>query len=154
MDRKKEKTPPILWKEAENSDVAGCNVVNPGPLTLYKGPACPVSELPGQREYFGGPSVVRVTPDYGKAKRITLEESAECEELEKQRRELKAPGVKVAGRKQTCKPRIHRVETGMEKAADCADKEPDIAAKTGVTASVTAMDEGTDAAKEPKISKD
>ena len=52
-----------LWDEAEVTQVDGCDVGNPGPQTLYGGTAYPIKELSGQREYFGGPPVVRNTPE-------------------------------------------------------------------------------------------
>ena len=140
MPKKKEKDVLQLWDEAPVTQVDGCDVVNPGPQTLYKGTAYPIKELRGQREYFGGPPVVRATADYGQARREAFAEASECQDLEKERVELKAAGVKVAGRAQSCKPRIYRIGMDMEKMADCQDKDPQLIPKVSIDAHAEGLD--------------
>ena len=149
MPKKTEKDVLRLWAETEVTQVDGCDVVNPGPQTLYKGTAYPIKELRGQREYFGGPPVVRATEDYGQAREEAFAESLECQDLEKERVELKSIGVKVEGRAQSCKPRIYRIDTDMEKMADCQDKDPQLIPKV----SIDAHAEGLDGLVGPSISK-
>ena len=64
MVNKQEKQAPALWDDTGSVRLDGCAAVNPGPQTPYKGAACPVKELKGQREYLGGPPVVRVRGDW------------------------------------------------------------------------------------------
>ena len=162
MAKKKDKTAPRLWEDTVVNEVDGCDVVNPGPQTLYKGTAYPIKELKGQREYFGGPPVVRATQDYDQAREEAFAESKECQDLEKERVELKAAGVKVAGRRQTCKPRIYRpdlspgsiariycIDTDMEKMADCQDKDPQLIPKVTIDAHA----EGLEGLVGPTINK-
>ncbi len=52
-----------LFVEAEVTQGDGCDVGNPGPQALHGGTAYPIKKLSGQREYFGGPPVVRNTPE-------------------------------------------------------------------------------------------
>ena len=52
-----------LFDKAEVTQVDGCDVGNPGPQRLHGGTAYPIKKLSGQREYFGGPPVVRNTPE-------------------------------------------------------------------------------------------
>ena len=76
-----------LWEDHEVNEVAGCDVVSLGSQTLYKGTAYPVKELRGQRGYFGGPPVVRLTGDYDQARATALAESQECQKQEKKKEE-------------------------------------------------------------------
>ena len=149
MAKKKDKAAPRLWEDTVVNEVDGCDVVNPGPQTLYEGTAYPIKELKGQREYFGGPPVVRATQDYDQAREEAFAESKECQDLEKERVELKAAGVKVAGRKQTCKLRIYRIDTDMEKMADCQDKDPQLIPKVTIDAHA----EGLEGLVGPTINK-
>ena len=63
--------------------------------------------------------MVRATWDYDQAKEEDFAEAKEKEVVE-----LKAAGGKVAGRKQTRKPRTCRIETDTGEKADCQDQEP------------------------------
>ena len=146
--KKKKDNTPQMFDDVAVPDIEECDVVSPGPQTLYKGTAYPVKELKGQREYFGGPSVVRLNSAYEDAEKAAYADSEECQGLEQERRELKDQGVKVAGRKQSCKPRIYRVGTEMDQVADCKDTDPELVPRI----SVTAKDGGLDGLVAPQIS--
>ena len=64
MGKKKIDKALTLWGEAEVSQGDGCDVVNPGPQVLHGDTAYPIKKSSGQREYSGGPPVVRNTQDY------------------------------------------------------------------------------------------
>ena len=57
--------------------------------------------------------------------------------------------VKVADQAQRCKPRIHRVDTGMKKIADCQDKDPQLIPRV----SIEALSVGPDGLVAPAVGR-
>ncbi len=53
---------------------------------------------------------------------------------EKEGVELKAAGAKVAGRKQTSKARVGRIETAVGEIADCQDRDPQLIPQVSIDA--------------------
>ena len=90
-------------------------LVDPNPQTPYQAAACPVKELKGQREHYGGPPVDRVAEEGDQARDEAFAQSSECQDLVYERTEFEAMEFKVAGQAQRCKPRIYRVDPGMKK---------------------------------------
>ena len=53
----------------------GCEVADPSPMTPYEATARPIKEFKGQREYLGGPPVIRAPQDYDQARAEAIAES-------------------------------------------------------------------------------
>ena len=102
----------------------GFALVDPNPQTPYQTAACPVKELKGQREHFGGPPVVRVAEEWDQSRDKGFGQSSECQDLVCERTKFEAMEVKVAGQVPRCQPRVQSVDTGTKKIADCQDEEP------------------------------
>ena len=75
---------PALWVEAEVTQADGCYLGNPGPQALHGDTAYPIKKLSGQREYSGGPPVVRNTQDYDQGEETVFAESEEMPGLGKE----------------------------------------------------------------------
>ena len=104
----------------------GFALVDPNPQPPYQAAACPVIELKGQREHYGGPPVVRVTEEGDQARDEAFAESSDCQDLEHERTRFEAMDVKVENQAQRCKPRIYRVDTGTKEITDCQERNPHI----------------------------
>ena len=111
----KDKQAPALRDDTWITRLHAYALVDPNPQTPYQGAACPVKELKGQREHYGGPPVVRATGEWDQARDEASGQSSECQDLVCERTERKVKDVKVPGQAQRCKPRIYRVDTGTKK---------------------------------------
>ena len=115
MAKQKDKQVPALRDDGGITRLHAYALVDPNPQTPYQGTACPVKELKGQREHYGGPPVDRVAEEGDQARDEAFAQSSECQDLVYERTERKVMDVKVAGQAQRCKPRMYRVDTGMKK---------------------------------------
>ena len=97
----------------------GFALVDPNPQPPYQAAACPVIELKGQREHFGGPPVVSVSEEGDQDRDVAFAQSSECQDLVYERTRFEAMDVKVAGQAPRCQPRVQSVDTGTKKTADC-----------------------------------
>ena len=126
MVNKKEKQVPAVRDDGGITRLHAYALVDPTPQTPYQGTACPVIELKGQREHYGGPPVVRATGEWDQARDEASGQSSECQDLVCERTERKVMDVKVPGQAQRCKPRMYRVDTGTKKKAHCQERNPQL----------------------------
>ena len=101
-------------------------LVDPNPQTPYQAAACPVKELKGQREHYGGPPIDRVAEAWDQDRDEAFAQSSECQDLVYERTRFEAMVIKVEDQAQRCKPRTYRVDTGMKKIADCQERNPQL----------------------------
>ena len=118
----KDKQAPAQWDDTGITQLDGFALVDPNPQTPYQAAACPVKELKGQREHYGGPPVVRVTGEWDQDRDEAFGQSSECQDLEHERTRFEAMDVKVAGQAPRCQPRVQSVDTGTKRTADCQDR--------------------------------
>ena len=83
MGSKKPDNTLALWGEAEATQATVATWSTLGPRRFTRGRPIQSREIDGQREYSGGPPVVRDTQNYDQVREEALAESEECQDLEK-----------------------------------------------------------------------